>query len=225
MAGLDREKLVTMIDHTELSPQAGEKRIADLCAEARRYGFYAVCVNGGYVRFAFEKLRGSGVLVCAVAGFPLGAGTGTAKAFEAGEAVKNGVAEIDTTINIGALLDKKFDLVRDDIRAVVEASGPALVKVILETCLLSDKEIVAACELAVEAGAGYVKTSTGFGPCGATPVHVRLMRRTVGANIGVKASGGIRNLDEARRLIRAGASRLGLSASMAIVEELALENK
>jgi deoxyribose-phosphate aldolase len=221
MTGLDREKLVRMIDHTELNPQAGEKRIADLCAEARQYGFYTVCVNGGYVRFAFEQLGGSGVLVCAVAGFPLGAGSSAAKAFEAGEAVKKGAAEIDMTINVGALLDKKLDLVRDDIRAVVEASGPALVKAILETCLLGDEEIVAGCRLAVEAGAGYVKTSTGFGRAGATPAHVRLMRRTVGPDIGVKASGGIRNLGDARRLIRAGASRLGLSASVAIVEELA----
>jgi len=225
MTGLDREKLVKMIDHTELSPQAGEARIADLCAEARRYGFHAVCVNGGHVRLAFERLRGSGVVVCAVAGFPLGAGSSAAKAFEAAEAVKNGAAEIDTMINIGALLDKKLDLVRDDIRVMVEASGPALVKVILETCLLNDEEIVAACKLAVEAGAKYVKTSTGFGTHGATLAHVRLMRRAVGPDIGVKASGGIRNLDDARRLIRAGASRLGLSASKAIVEELAHEKK
>jgi len=223
MIDLDREKLVKMIDHTELSACAGEERIAELCGEARRFGFYTVCVNGGHVRSAFEKLQGSGVLVCAVVGFPLGAGTSIAKAFEAREAVKNGAAEIDMTIHIGALREKKRAAVRDDIRAVVDASAPALVKVILETCFLTDEEIVAGCMLAVEAGARYVKTSTGFAPAGASPTQVRLMRRTVGADIGVKASGGIRNLRDVRRLIQAGASRLGLSASVAIVEELALE--
>jgi deoxyribose-phosphate aldolase len=157
-----------------------------------------------------------------VAGFPLGAGSSAAKAFEAGEAVKNGAAEIDTMINVGALLAGKHGLVRDDIRAVVEACRPALVKAILETCLLSDEQIVAGCELAVEAGAGYVKTSTGFGRAGAKAAHVRLMRRTVGPDIGVKASGGIRNLALVRRLVQAGASRLGLSASKAIVEEMSL---
>jgi deoxyribose-phosphate aldolase len=222
MLDLDRETLVNMIDHTELSAQAGEKKIAELCREAREFGFHSVCVNGAYVRYACEKLQGSGVRICTVAGFPLGAGTSAAKAFEAGEAAANGAAEIDMMINIGALREKKFARVRDDIRAVVEASGPALVKVILETCLLSDEEIVAACGLAVEAGAGYVKTSTGFGRAGAKAAHVRLMRRAVGPGIGVKASGGIRTLDDVRRLVRAGASRLGLSASVAIIEELAI---
>jgi deoxyribose-phosphate aldolase len=223
MPDLDREMLVKMIDHTELSAQAGEKKIAALCREARRFGFHAVCVNGAYVRFAREKLRGSGVRVCAVAGFPLGAGTSAAKAFEAGEAAANGAAEIDMMINVGALREKKFARVRDDIRAVVEAVAPALVKVILEAGCLTDAEIVAGCRLAVEAGARYVKTSTGFGVSGASPAHVRLMRRTVGPGIGVKASGGIRTLRAARRLVDAGASRLGLSASVAIVEELDLE--
>jgi len=223
MIDLDKETLVKMIDHTELSAYSGEKKIAKLCSEARRFGFYAVCINGAYTRYAKGKLAGSGVLVCTVVGFPLGAGTSSAKAFEAREAVQNGAAEIDMTINVGALRDKKFDLVRDDIRAVVEASQPALVKVILETCVLTDEEIVAGCRLAVAAGAGYVKTSTGFGPCGATPAQVHLMRRTVGPDIGVKASGGIRNLEDVRRLIQAGASRLGLSASVAIIEELTIE--
>jgi deoxyribose-phosphate aldolase len=220
MIDLSRDALVNMIDHTELSAHSGEKKIANLCSEARLFDFYAVCINGAYARFAAEQLAGSGVLVCVVAGFPLGAGTSAAKAYEGGEAVRNGAAEVDMVINVGALRDKKLDLVRDDIRAVVEAARPALVKVILETCYLTDEEIVAGCRLSVEAGAKFVKTSTGFGPFGAFPDHVRLMRQTVGPDIGVKASGGIRNFKDAWRLIRAGASRLGVSASVGIVEGL-----
>ncbi len=220
MIDLSREALVRMIDHTELRANAREKRIAELCREARDYNFHAVCVNGAHARFAAAELEGSGVRLCVVAGFPLGAATSAAKAFEAGEAVRNGAAEIDMVVNVGALLDKRRDLVRDDIRAVVAASGPALVKVILETCYLTDEEIVAGCLLAVEAGAGFVKTSTGFGASGALPDHVRLMRRTVGPAIGVKAAGGIRTFEDAWRMIRAGASRLGLSASVAVVEGL-----
>ena len=222
MIDLDRETLVKMIDHTELSAHSGEKKIANLCSEARSFGFYTVCINGAYTRFAFETLHGSGVLVCTVVGFPLGAGTRGAKAFEAGEAVANGAAEIDMVINVGALRDKKLDLVRDDIRSQVDASGPAQGKVILETCFLTDEEIVSGCELAVAAGARFVKTSTGFGAFGAFPAHVQLMRRTVGPEIGVKASGGIRNFKDAWRLIQAGASRLGVSASVGIVEGLSL---
>jgi len=222
MIALDRETLVKMIDHTELSAHSGEKKIANLCSEARSFSFYAVCVNGAYTSYAAAELAGSGVRVCTVAGFPLGAGTSAAKAFEAAEAVRNGAAEVDMVINVGALRDKKFDFVRDDIRAVVEASGPALVKVILETCYLTDEEIVGGCKIAVEAGAKFVKTSTGFGAFGAFPEHVRLMRQTVGPDIGVKAAGGIKNFKEAWRLVRAGASRLGLSASVGIVEGLSL---
>ena len=221
MTDLRRDALVKMIDHTELRAYAGEKRIADLCGEARAFRFHAVCVNGAYARFAAAELEGSGVLVCVVAGFPLGAGTSAAKAFEAGEAVRNGAAEIDMVLNVGALRDGRRALVQDDIRAVVEAGRPALVKVILETCYLTDEEIVAGSRLAVEAGAKFVKTSTGFGAFGAFPDHVRLMRRTVGPEIGVKAAGGIRTLRDAWRLIQAGASRLGLSASVAVVEGLA----
>jgi deoxyribose-phosphate aldolase len=222
MIDLDRATLVKMIDHTELSAHSGEKKIANLCSEARAFGFLTVCINGCYTRFAKEQLEGSDVLVCTVAGFPLGASTSAAKAFEAAEAVRNGSAEIDMVVNVGALRDKRHDDVRDDIRAVVEASRPALVKVILETCYLTDEEIVAGCKLSVEGGAKFVKTSTGFGPFGAFPDHVRLMRRTVGPDIGVKASGGIRNFKDAWRLIQAGASRLGLSASVGVVEGLSL---
>lgn len=220
MIELDRETLAKMIDHTELSAHSGEKKIANLCSEARTFGFYTVCINGAYTRYAKEKLEGSSVLVCTVVGFPLGACTSSTKAYEAREAVQNGAAEIDMVINVGALRDKKLDLVRDDIRAVVEASRPALVKVILETCFLTDEEIVSGCKLSVEAGARFVKTSTGFGAFGAFPDHVRLMRRTVGPDIGVKAAGGIRNFKDAWRLIQAGASRLGVSASVAILEGL-----
>ena len=220
MIDLDRETLVKMIDHTELSAHSGEKKIANLCSEARSFGFYTVCINGAYTAYAKEQLAGSGVLVCTVAGFPLGAGTGSAKSFEAREAVQNGADEIDMVINVGALRDKRLDLVRNDIRAVVEASPPALVKVILETGYLTDEEIVTGCRLSVEAGAKFVKTSTGFGAFGAFPAHVRLMRQTVGPEIGVKAAGGIRNFKDAWRLIQAGASRLGVSASVGIVEGL-----
>jgi len=222
MIDLDKETLAKMIDHTELSAHSGEKKIANLCSEARSFGFYTVCINGAYTRLASEKLEGSGVLVCTVVGFPLGAATSASKAFEAREAVGNGAAEIDMVVNVGALRDKKLDLVRDDIAIVVEASRPALVKVILETCFLTDEEIVRGCELSVEAGAKFVKTSTGFGAFGAFPDHVRLMRQAVGPDIGVKASGGIRNFKDAWRLIRAGASRLGVSASVAILEGLSL---
>jgi deoxyribose-phosphate aldolase len=222
MINLDRETLVKMIDHTELSAHSGEKKIANLCSEARSFGFYTVCINGAYTRYAKELLEGSGVLVCTVVGFPLGAGTGSAKAFEAEEAVRNGAAEIDMVINVGALRDKRLDFVHDDIHAVVEAGRPALVKVILETGYLTDEEIVSGCRLAVDAGAKFVKTSTGFGAFGAFPAHVRLMRQTVGPEIGVKASGGIRNFKDVWRLIQAGASRLGLSASVGVVEGLSL---
>ncbi len=219
MIDLTRDALVGMIDHTELKAASGETEIARLCGEARSYGFRTVCVNGAFVRFAAAELRGSGVLVCAVAGFPLGAGTSAAKAYEAAEAVRHGAAEIDMVAAVGALREGRRDLVRDDIRAVVEASRPALVKVILETCYLADEDIEAGCRLAVEAGAGFVKTSTGFGPGGALAAHVALMRRTVGPAIGVKAAGGIRTFRDAWRMIRAGASRLGMSASVAVVGE------
>ena len=190
MIDLDRDTLVKMIDHTELSAHSGEKKIANLCGEARTFGFYTVCINGAYTRYASKSSLGSGVLVCTVVGFPLGAGTSTAKACEAKEAVANGAAEIDMVVNVGALRDKKLDFVRDDIRAVVEASRPALVKVILETCFLTDEEIVAGCELSVQAGAKFVKTSTGFGAFGAFPDHVRLMRQTVGPQYRRQGVGG-----------------------------------
>ena len=210
------------VDHTLLKPNATQEEIAKLCDEAKNFCFASVCVNPSYVALSAQLLRGSGVKVCTVVGFPLGAGTSKAKAYEASDAVRNGAAEIDMVAAIGALRDKRLDIVREDIRAVVEAGRPALVKVILETCFLTDEEIVTGCKLSVEAGAGFVKTSTGFGAFGAFPPHVRLMRQTVGPDIGVKAAGGVRNFKDAWRLIQAGASRLGMSASIAVVEGLSL---
>lgn len=220
MKHIDKEALAKMIDHTKLSPHATREEIAALCQEARQHGFRTVCVNSSHTRFAAEKLAGSGVGVCTVVGFPLGASTSEAKAFEARQAVLNGAMEIDMVINVGAMRDKRFDHVEEDIHQVVEASRPALVKVILETCYLTREEIVKACELSVTAGARFVKTSTGFGAFGAFPDHVRLMRQTVGPDFGVKASGGVRNLADALRMIEAGANRLGTSGGMAIIEGL-----
>ncbi len=219
---LTRESLARMIDHTELKSHSGEKKIKNLCSEARMFSFYSVCVNPIYAALSRELLEGSDVLVCSVVGFPLGSTPSRIKAREAQEAVADGAGEIDMVIHVGALKDKKYDLVRDDIRAVVEASRPHLVKVILETCYLTDDEIVKGCELSVEAGASFVKTSTGFGAFGAFEDHVRLMRKTVGPDIGVKASGGVVNFKDAWRMVRAGASRLGTSAGVAILEGLTL---
>lgn len=219
---LSAEDLARMIDHTELSAHSGRGKIQNLCDEAKTFGFIAVCVNPVYVAFAADLLRGSGVRTCAVAGFPLGASRSEVKAFEAKRAVEDGAAEIDMVVAVGALREARYDEVRDDIRAVVEASRPAIVKVILETCFLTDEEIVKGCRLAVEGGARFVKTSTGFGDFGAFPAHVRLMRDTVGPDIGVKAAGGIKNFKDAWRVIEAGADRIGTSASVAIMEGFSL---
>ncbi len=219
---IDVKKLAKMIDHTELKSNSGEKKILNLCNEAKMFGFYSVCINTSFTKFAYEQLKGSGVLVCNVVGFPLGANTSYTKACEAKKAAQEGAEEIDMVINVGALRDKRYDFVIDDIRQVVEASYPALVKVILETGYLTDDEIVKGCELAVKAGAKFVKTSTGFGAFGAFPAHVELMRKTVGPEIGVKAAGGIKNFKDAWRLIKAGATRLGTSASVAILEGASL---
>jgi len=215
---ITRESLARMIDHTELKSHSGEKKIKNLCSEAKTFSFFSVCVNPIYVALSSQLLEGSDVVVCSVVGFPLGSTSSTMKAREAGKAVAEGAGEIDMVIHVGALKDKKYDPVKDDIRAVVEASQPRLVKVILETCYLTDDEIVKGCELSVEAGARFVKTSTGFGAFGAFEDHVRLMRKTVGPDIGVKASGGIMNFKDSWRMIKAGASRLGTSAGVAILE-------
>lgn len=216
MKEFNRE-IASMIDHTVLKPQAQENDIIKLCEEAQEYGFATVCVNPYYVPLAKKLLLGSSVGITTVIGFPLGASTKETKAFEAKDAIEKGATEVDMVMNIGALKDQKFNVVLEDIIAVVEASGVIPVKVIIETCLLTDEEKVKACELSKEAGAAFVKTSTGFSTGGAAPEDIGLMRRTVGPEMGVKASGGVRNLAGARAVIEKGATRIGASASIAIV--------
>lgn len=208
------------IDHTVLKPQTTEAAVRKLCAEAAQYGFASVCVNPCWVALCADLLKDTEVDVCTVIGFPLGANTSAVKAFEAAEAIRQGATEVDMVLNVGALKDGNTDLVRADIAAVVEAArGKALVKVILETCLLTDEEKRIACRLAKEAGADYVKTSTGFSTGGATEADIALMRAEVGPEMGVKASGGIRDYATAQAMIRAGASRIGASAGVQIVAE------
>lgn len=208
------------IDHTVLKPQTTEAAVRKLCAEAAQYGFASVCVNPCWVALCADLLKDTEVDVCTVIGFPLGANTSAVKAFEAAEAIRQGATEVDMVLNVGALKDGNADLVRADIAAVVEAAkGKALVKVILEICLLTDEEKRIACRLAKEAGADYVKTSTGFSTGGATEADIALMRAEVGPEMGVKASGGIRDYATAQAMIRAGASRIGASAGVQIVAE------
>jgi len=207
------------IDHTLLKPDSTRAQVERLCREAVEYHFASVCVNPTWVTFCSDLLRGTDALVCTVVGFPLGATTTETKAFEARQAVENGACEIDMVINIGRLKSGEFDFVSQDIHSVVGASKPARVKVILENCYLTDEEKIKASLLAQEAGAHFVKTSTGFGPSGAKIEDVALMRRVVGAHMGVKAAGGIREYQTASKMIEAGATRLGASASIAIVEK------
>ncbi|MCK6526130.1 deoxyribose-phosphate aldolase [Myxococcota bacterium] len=206
-----------MIDHTLLKPEATREEVEALCEEARKHHFATVCLNSSWIPLAARLLQGSDVLPIAVVGFPLGAALPEAKAYEAQEAIRHGAREIDTVLPIGALKSGDYRTVVDDLRAVVEAARPLKVKVILETSKLTDEEKVAACVLAKVAGAAFVKTSTGFGGGGATVEDVALMRRVVGRDMEVKASGGVRTLDDARKLIAAGADRIGASASVAIV--------
>ena len=208
------------IDHTILKPEATVEEVKKLCKEAKEYNFASVCVNGCYSKLVSTELAGSDVKTCVVVGFPLGSMTKEAKAFETTDAIKNGANEIDMVINVGALKDKNYDLLKDDIEAVVNAAkGKAIVKVIIETCLLNDEEKVKACEISKEANADFVKTSTGFSTGGATKEDIALMRKTVGESLGVKASGGVRDYKAAMDMINAGASRIGASASIAIVSE------
>lgn len=215
--------IAALIDHTLLRPDAAAADIIRLCAEARKYGFAAVCVNPWWVKLAAAELDGCGVSVCTVVGFPLGANATETKVFEARLALEQGAREIDMVINIGELKGKNEDAVSADIRAVVEAAHArgAMVKAILETALLHDAEKAAACRIALLAGADFVKTSTGFGPGGATVEDVALLRRAVGPRMGVKASGGIRTLEDLRKMVVAGASRIGASASVRIIEQRA----
>ena len=208
------------IDHTLLKADATKEQITKLCNEAKEFDFASVCVNTCYVPLCTELLNGSGVKVCCVVGFPLGSMDTASKVFEAKNAVKNGADEVDMVINVGALKGKDYDYLTNDIKAVVEASKPAIVKVIIETCLLTDEEKVKACELSVKAGAAFVKTSTGFSTAGATVQDVALMRRTVGDKVLVKAAGGIRTYEDAMKMIEAGADRLGCSAGIKIMEGL-----
>ncbi|MBT2728805.1 deoxyribose-phosphate aldolase [Bacillus sp. ISL-75] len=211
--------IAAMIDHTLLKPEATIQQIESLCQEAKEYKFASVCVNPTWVGTAKELLKGSGVMVCTVIGFPLGATTSETKAFETKNAIENGAEEVDMVINIGALKDHNDELVEKDIRAVVEAArGKAHTKVIIETSLLTNDEKIRACELAVKAGADFVKTSTGFSTGGATAEDIALMRKTVGPDLGVKASGGVRSTEDVQKMIEAGATRIGASSSIAIVK-------
>ncbi|MCM3702867.1 deoxyribose-phosphate aldolase [Paenibacillus macerans] len=208
-----------MVDHTLLKAEAGQAAILKLAEEAKQYGFASVCVNPVWVETAAEALKGSPVKVCTVIGFPLGASAPEVKAFEAAHAIRQGAGEVDMVINVGALKDGNDELVARDIAGVVEAAkGKALVKVIIEISLLTEEEIVRACRLSVSAGADFVKTSTGFSTGGATVEAVALMRKTVGPDMGVKASGGVRTLADAEAMIQAGATRLGTSAGVAIAQ-------
>lgn len=222
LGAVPRDKEIAgLIDHTLLKPDATPAEIAQLCFEARKYGFASVCVNPTHVRLCAQLLEGSQVKVCTVIGFPLGATPPEVKVFEAIDSIENGATEIDMVINIGALKSGDLTMVAQDIRGVVKACHErnVLVKVILETSLLTDEEKIAGSLLAKEAGADYVKTSTGFGPGGATVEDVALMRRAVGPQMGVKAAGGIRSYAEAEDMVEAGATRIGASAGVRIVSE------
>jgi deoxyribose-phosphate aldolase len=217
-------KIAAMIDHTILKPEATAEAVSKICQEALQYNFATVCVNPCHVPLCHSLLRNSSVKVCTVIGFPLGASATAVKAFETQQAIAAGAGEVDMVINIGALKAGDLQIVEEDIRSVVKAARSVLVKVIIETCLLTESEKIAACRAAEAAGADYVKTSTGFSTSGATVEDVALMRRTVSPRMGVKASGGIRSLNFAKQLIEAGATRLGTSASVKLVQDEAAEN-
>lgn len=215
------KQIARMIDHTALKPDTVKSEIEALCKEARVYGFASVCVNPCWVKLCAELLKESEVKVCTVIGFPLGAASPETKAFETRQAIADGAGEVDMVINIGALKDRDTGTVEHDIRAVTDAAdGKALVKVIIETSLLTDEEKRLACELAVKAGADFVKTSTGFSGGGATVRDIKLMREAVGPDIGVKASGGVRDKESALAMIEAGATRIGASAGVSFVKGL-----
>ncbi len=220
MGVIDAKTLALAIDHTILKADATKQQVVECCRQAKEYGFAAVCVNPVYVPTAAKELANSGIKVCAVIGFPLGANNMEVKAFEAACAVKSGAEEIDMVVHIGAVKDGDFSYVENEISSVVKASGKAMVKVIIETCYLTDEEKREVCLLAVKAGAKFVKTSTGFGTAGATMEDVKLMRAAVGEEIGVKASGGIRSLRDALDMLDAGANRIGASSGVGIIGEI-----
>jgi len=213
--------LAHMIDHTLLKPDATQDQIAQLCYEAKKHGFASVCVNPAYVKLCAQLLKGSDIPVCTVVGFPLGATPTEVKGFEAQQAIREGAAEVDMVVNVGALKSRDYELAERDIASVARAcrAGGAILKVIIEAALLTDEEKVVACQLAKVAGADFVKTSTGFGPGGATPEDVALMRRVVGPTMGIKAAGGIRTFEAVQKMIAAGATRIGASASIRIMQE------
>ena len=211
-------KINQYVDHTLLKPESRQDQIDKLIREAKTYNFASVCINPTWVSYAAKALEGTDIKVCTVIGFPLGATTSAVKAFETKDAISHGADEVDMVINIGQAKSGHFAFVEEDIRAVVEASGDKLVKVIIETCLLTDKEKIKACQAAVAAGADFVKTSTGFSTAGARLDDVRLMRQTVGPDVGVKAAGGTRSLEDAQAFIEAGATRIGTSAGVTIME-------
>lgn len=212
-------ELNRMIDHTILKANASEEDVLKIIEEAKKYEFFSVCVNPYWVALAHEKLAGTTVSTCTVIGFPLGANNSEVKAYETKDAIANGADEVDMVLNVGAMKSKQYKKVLKDIQAVVQAAdGKALVKVIIETALLTDEEKIKACEMAKEAGADFVKTSTGFSTGGATVEDVKLMRSTVGPDMGVKASGGIHNKEEAQAMVDAGATRIGTSAGVAIMD-------
>lgn len=208
-----------MIDHTVLKADTPLETVKRICDEAMEYGFASVCINPCHVAYCADYLKDSDVNVCTVIGFPLGANTSAVKAFETKDAIANGADEIDMAMNIGALKDKNYDLVRDDVKAVVEAANGTLVKVILETCLLTEDEIKKACELCVEAKADYVKTSTGFSTRGATIEDVRIMKEAVHGKAKVKAAGGVRTPEDMVKIVAAGADRIGTSAGCSLVKK------
>lgn len=210
--------IAKLIDHTVLKPDTKKEDVMKVLEEAKKYNFASVCINPTWVKLAAEELAGHDVDVCTVIGFPLGANTTETKVFETKDVIAKGATEVDMVINVGALKDGDNEFVEKDIYEVVQAAkGKALVKVIIETCLLTDEEKVRACQLSVKAGADFVKTSTGFSTGGATAEDIALMRKTVGENVGVKASGGVRTREDAEKMVKAGASRIGASASVAIV--------
>ena len=217
---VENVNLASLVDHTLLKQDATEEQIRKVCLEAIEYKFASVCVNPYYVPLVVEQLKGSGVKTCCVIGFPLGATTTKTKVFETKEAIENGAQEVDMVINVGAAKTGDWDYVRNDIESVVNAAGKkAIVKVIFETCLLSDDEKIRLCTISKLAGADFVKTSTGFSTGGATVEDIMLMRRTVGQDMGVKASGGIKDFDIALAMVKAGATRLGTSSGVAIAKK------
>lgn len=214
------KSIASYIDHTVLKPEATKEQIIQACNEAKQYGFASVCINPCYTKLVAECLKDTKILVGPTIGFPLGANSSACKAFEAKDAILNGATELDMVINVGAVKSKDFTYVENDIAAVLkETKGKVKLKVILETCLLTRDEIITVCKIAQKVGADFVKTSTGFNSAGATVEHIALMRQTVGPDMGIKASGGIRSYQFALELIKAGATRIGCSASVKILQE------